>query len=380
MRPVDGVLKNSFRAWPQYSNLSGQCQSPLGLGISMQRLKVGLQNRALERGVNFIYRVARNRKHFRAYGAYFLCYFYLIASTSRSASLRRMAREMGRDVAQRWRGAYPVLPADAHPETVYMFVLAGCGADHFGPRDKRLKEDIRWAASRFSASDFLGFDPATEPPPGDLPVPCGCGLENPRGRKTCKICKKRLSMSNRYNLWMEALCTTYWFERHGLRLGARYGDVLKWLPDLRPYPVRKKVSYLDFFHITYAITHLVYTLNGYGKYKISPRWLPHEFEFLKANLKEAIDLDDPDMVGEFLDSLKAFGLSDAHPVMRPGIDYLLSRQNPDGSWGDLDGEDIFARFHATWTAIDGLRDYAWRGERLSYPKLLPLLREWAKPR
>jgi squalene cyclase len=86
------------------------------------------------------------------------------------------------------------------------------------------------------------------------------------------------------------------------------------------------------------------------------------------------------MVGEFLDSLKAFGLSDAHPVMRPGIDYLLSRQNPDGSWGDLDGEDIFARFHATWTAIDGLRDYAWRGERLSYPKLLPLLREWAKPR
>ena len=186
-------------------------------------------------------------------------------------------------------------------------------------------------------------------------------------------------MSNRHIVWAEALCATYWFERHGLNLEARFADVIKWLPTLRPYPGRKNADYSEFFYMTYTVTHIVYTLNGYGLYNLSPLWLPHEFKFLRANLKEAIDLDNPDMVGEFLDSLKAFGLSDDHPIIRPGINYLLSKQNPDGSWGDSD-DDIFHRFHATWTAIDGLRDYAWRGERLSYPKLLPLLQRWARRR
>lgn len=103
-----------------------------------------------------------------------------------------------------------------------------------------------------------------------------------------------------------------------------------------------------------------------------------EFAFLKANLREAVDFEDPDMVGEFVDTLKAFGLSDNHPTIRLVINYLLSRQNDDGSWDDMDEDDIFTRFHATWAAIDGLREYGWRGERLTYPELMPLLRRWAR--
>jgi hypothetical protein len=113
-------------------------------------------------------------------------------------------------------------------------------------------------------------------------------------------------------------------------------------------------------------------LNDYGRYQLSPRWLPCEFEFLKANLEEAIALDDPDMVGEFMDSLKAFGLANNGPMVRRGTQYLLSGQNADGSWGDPN-EDDCERFHPTWTAVDGLREFAWRGERLSFPNLKPLL-------
>jgi hypothetical protein len=344
----------------------------------MQRFKIEERERAINLGVNFIYRIARQRKSFHAYGPYLTCFFPLIASTSRNASLRQTAREMGRSLVLRWRAARPALPSDAGPETVGKFVIAAYAADKSGLRDRALKEQIREAAKRISVEEFLGFDPTAEPPPDDLPEPCGCGLKNPRGRKTCGKCKKRLIIYSRYQTWTEALCTTYWGERYGVRLGARYVDVFKYLPDMRPYTVYKKTNYSDFFDIVYAVTHVVYTLNGYGKYNLSPRWLPHEFEFLKANLKEAIDLDDPDMVGEFLDSLKGFGLSDAHPIIRPAIDYLLSRQNPDGSWGDPSEEDLFDRFHATWTAIDGLREYAWRGQRLSYPKLMPTLKRWAK--
>jgi hypothetical protein len=184
---------------------------------------------------------------------------------------------------------------------------------------------------------------------------------------------------NRYEVWCYALMITYNSDRFGVRAGAPYADVIKWLPRMRPYRGRENGSNPDFIDTVYAITHLVYTLNDYSVYNLPPRLLPQEFEFLKANLKEAIAMEDPEMLGEFLDCLKSFGLKDSHKLIRMGMDYLLSQQNPDGSWGDVEAaEDIYLIYHSTWTAIDGLRDYAWRGEGLSFPKLKPLLEQWAK--
>jgi hypothetical protein len=285
---------------------------------------------------------------------------------------------MGRTLALQWHVESPALSHRARQQTICKFVIATSAAEHFGVSNSTIKEQIRQAAKRFSAQQVLGFDPTSEPPPDNLPQRCDCGLENPRARKTCKRCKKRLTMSGKYDLWSEALCTTYWSELCGVTFGARYTDVIRWLPQMRPYKRGTIVTASEFLDIVYAVTHVVYTLNGYGRYKLSRRWLPAEFAFLKANLKEAVDFEDPDMVGEFVDTLKAFGLSDNHPTIQLGINYLLSRQNDDGSWGDMDEDDIFTRFHATWAAIDGLREYEWRGERLTYPELMPLLRQWAR--
>ena len=88
---------------------------------------------------------------------------------------------------------------------------------------------------------------------------------------------------------------------------------------------------------------------------------------------------DPEMLGEIVDSLKAFGLTEAHPLVREGVEYLLAAQNADGSWGPTDG-DVYARYHSTWTALDGLRPYAPRARGLSFPKLKPMLRRWATRR
>ena len=59
----------------------------------------------------------------------------------------------------------------------------------------------------------------------------------------------------------------------------------------------------DFYDIVYFVTHVVYTVNAYGVYKMSCRLLPDEFQFLKTYLHEAISMNDPEMVGEF-ESLK----------------------------------------------------------------------------
>jgi hypothetical protein len=128
----------------------------------------------------------------------------------------------------------------------------------------------------------------------------------------------------------------------------------------------------------YAVTHVVYTLNDYSTYRLRPGWLPREFAFLKANVASACERKDEELLGELLDSLKAFGLRESHPLIIRGTNFLLAAQNEDGSWGDPDEENIRTRCHTTWTAIDGLRTYAWRGERLSRPEVKALLKQWER--
>jgi hypothetical protein len=343
----------------------------------MKTFTAGERYRAIVRGMDFICGIA-SRRSLRIHGHDLITCFPLIAFTSLDPTLRRMARECGRNLVLRRQAVCRELPARARPNVLMKSVIVGCAEESFGLPNEGLKQRIRQRARRYSAQDLLGFEPAKEPPPDDQPEDCACGRENPRGRKTCRKCRRRLTIMSRYRMWMRALSITFWGERYGVVLGAKYPEVLQWLPEMRPYPGRRKQTHSHFSDTVYAVTHVVYTLNGYGRYNLSPRWLPHEFAFLKENIKEALHLEDPDMVGEFLDSLKSFGLSQAHPIIRLGTNYLISAQNPDGSWGDPDSEDILSRYHATWAAIDGLRDYAWRGEKLSYPKLQPLLEHWAR--
>jgi hypothetical protein len=142
---------------------------------------------------------------------------------------------------------------------------------------------------------------------------------------------------------------------------------------MKPYPLVTNEDDEVLREAIYAVTHIVYTLNDYGTYKLSPVWLPREFAFLKANVKAACVRDDPEILGELLDSLKAFGLRATDPLVDHGASYLLAEQNEDGSWGDPDEDNIRTRCHTTWTAIDGLRTCAWRGERSTFPELKSIL-------
>jgi hypothetical protein len=341
----------------------------------MRRFRSEERARAVRRGLEFIYEVARDEGGFAAYGHDLINCFYFISDTSRDDSLRRAARRMGRERAGVWRRDFSRLLGKADAETVSVYVHGSYAADRLGLRDPALKEQLGRAARRVTAQDYFWFDPVNEPPPSTVTERCRCGLLNERGRKACAGCRRALTFISRYRLWYDALVGAYNCERVGVRVGARFTDVLKWLPVMRPYRGREGGANPDFYDSLYAVTHVVYTLNDYSRYRLSPRWLAAEYEFLKRNLHEAVETKDADMMGEFLDSLRAFGLEDTHPLIRTGMEFLLSGQNADGSWGDPRAKDIYHRYHPTWTAVDGLRDYRWRGERLSFPRLMSLLRE-----
>lgn len=326
---------------------------------------------AVERGLDFLYRFASRRRHFADYGSDLLWCFYLISSTSKNRRLRIRAREMGRERAQQWRKDFKSLPTELDADLLIDYLYGSSAADKFGLPDASLNDEIKNAVGKFRTADYLCFDPTREPPPEDVSEQCTCGVINQRGRKHCVKCRKWLTRLNRYEVCFYAFIRTYSADRFGVKLGARYADVIKWLPQLRPYC---GAGDPEFYDTVYFVTHVVYTLNAYGFYKLSPRWLPQEFQFLKGHLNDAIAMDDPEMVGEFVDSLKAFGLQSNHRFIRKGITYLLSKQNADGSWGDVKINDAYVRYHSTWTAVDGLRDYAWHGERISFPKLLPMLK------
>ena len=343
----------------------------------MSGSKALARDQAIRRGLEFIYRIACDEETFEDWGHDLLGCFHCIASTSKDVELAKLARQFGQERARHWRRNNAALPKDADANMIANLVFGTVAANHFGIHDKALKPQIRKAASKFTGRDYFWFNAATEPPPGNVPVDCECGADNPRGRKSCSICKKPLEIYSRYSIYVDALTRSYFAERLGVTLGSRYVDVIKWVPELRPYRGRENGDNPDFFDSIYAVTHVVYTLNGYSLYKLSPRWLPDEYEFLRANLVEAIAIEDPDAMGEFLDSLKSFGLTENHPLIRKGMDYLLATQNPDGSWGDVNAEDTYDRYHPTWTAVDGLREYAWRGERLQVPRFMRLLEQWA---
>ena len=343
----------------------------------MRKSKALARDQAIRRGLAFIYSTAHDAEIFEEWGHDLLGCFHCIASTSKDAELAKLARKFGQERARQWRRNNPAVPKDANANMIADLVFGTVAANHFGIDDKTLKPQIQKAAKNFTGPDYYWFDAATEPPPSDVPMDCDCGAYNKRGRKTCSSCKKPLEMYSRYGIYVDALTRTYFAERLGVTLGSRYLDVIKWVPVLRPYRGRENGNNPDFYDSIYAVTHIVYTLNGYSVYKLNPSWLPDEYEFLRANLVEAIAIEDPDAMGEFLDALKSFGLTENHPLIRKGMNYLLETQNPDGSWGDVNAEDIYDRYHPTWTAIDGLREYAWRGERLHFPRFMRLLERWA---
>jgi hypothetical protein len=334
----------------------------------------GDRYRAMTRALAYIARSAGDPENFAASGGDYMYCFYSLADTAADSRLRRAALILGLDAAKKWTCSYSTLPPNANADTVLNLASGWLTASKLGLDDSRIKPALRAAAARFHPIDFLLFDAAQEPPPSDVPEDCRFDSTwNPRGSKVCRKCGRPLNMRSKYDVWLDALIGAYTAQRYGIDIGVPYADVLKWMPTMRPYLARNQAAYPLFIDTVYSLTHVVYTLNDYNHYLVSRDLLPHEFAYLKRNLPEAITLNDPETMGEFLDSLKSFGMTISDQQIRTGITYLLDTQRSDGTWSPPDEKDRYTLYHAAWTGIDGLKDCRWTGQGLSFPELHPLL-------
>ena len=291
---------------------------------------------AIDHALNFLYKTASDDAAFSRFGEDLLWCFYTISHTAADHELSESARTMGREMAGRWRRSHRHVPPDASASSIFLLVTGAYSADRFGFPDRRYKSELRQAAAKFSARDFLGFDPAQGPPRMDDP--------------------------GRYDQWYSALIVTFFGDSYGVRLGAHYRDVLQWLPRLRPYEGHDDDMEFDIF---YAITHVIYTVVRYHDRSVSGSLLPAELVFLRRKLNQAMEDEDPEMVGEALDCLKATGFQN-DPQVLAGIKFLVASQRPDGSWAG-DPDDLYTEYHSAWAGIDGLRDYHFHGQVKKLP-------------
>lgn len=365
MNPSRRLFLLSPLALPLWS--AQPASSPLWLGSKYTHEQ---KSKAIQRGLEFIYSSARKKKNFNDFGHDYLWCFYSISVAALDPKLKELAWKMGQERALLWRMKNPHVPANPGPNTIIELCFGGYCADSFGLRDTNFKKALQVAAATHPAAAYLGFNP-TNPILTNLPKSCsGCKRVSPQGSTNCVKCSRPLKMKDPYAVLCDALITTYSGDRYGVQLGASYADVVKLIPLMRPYREPNGKDDAGFYNIVYAITHIVYTLNDYGLYQLDPAWIPQEFEFLKTHLRQYIEENDPETIGEFLDTLKSLGLTEQDQLIQHGEEFLLSRQNADGSWGDPKDKDNYNRYHSTWTAIGGLLDYDWRGQRVSFPEAL----------
>jgi hypothetical protein len=293
--------------------------------------------------LRFIYSTARDPAVFQEHGSDLLFAFVNIATSNKNGRLAGLARTMGHERAIEWRRLHDSVPQGASAGTISDLMYGAYNSNRLGVTDRRFDRALLAQATRFSPKDYLGFDPAREPPPNNYPG------------------------YSRHDLFMEALIASYFGEQFGTKVEGRYSDVLQWLPHVRPY-AEHRYGDSSYYDSIYAITHVIYTFNHYNLFRVSPACFPDEFHYLKANLPAAIEDHDPETLGEYVDSLRAFGVDYSDSRLREATEYLLSTQNQDGSWGDPSDADAYNRYHTTWTGQGALQEFHW-SKALSCPAM-----------
>ena len=141
---------------------------------------------------------------------------------------------------------------------------------------------------------------------------------------------------------------------------------------LRPYRSLEALGEAQFRFQVYFVTHLVFVVSGWGgrgwgARPVSRAVCAEEWLFLYANLQTCVALQDVELVGEVVHSLRLLQVPEADPVLQLGLRCLLDIEAELGCTGnflskqqvrtrrrDDHADPFYYQYHAAFTAILGL--------------------------
>lgn len=249
--------------------------------------------------------------------------FLILRESARDPALRRLAAQVGPQLARRFRRLVPLPRATTPVEQLYDHAAGTYFGRRFGvtasPRYRRAL-----------ATAFRGADP--------------------------RRLLRRTSAADPARDLLDELVDLYFPFKLDLPLPARYADVVT---RAARYPFRSPggETALQLEDRIYLATHIVYVLSDFNESGLREVELHRVVQFLEQVGPLILAADDVETLGEVGDALKIVGRDYTDPLVRRIVRRLLRRQNPDGSWGKMRDKDSYRRYHTTWTCFNGLLEY-----------------------
>lgn len=265
------------------------------------------------------------------YGTDFMEFYYELSTSARDPRLREAARLQGRTATLRY---LRIMGPASNPTEALDLISAASLSEEFGIRSPLLARLAHQAGTGFDFEDLYSVHP-------------GVTIEDPDVICDAIIClhfARRADLTDGEALqWAISLARTH-----------VYGDPRQMEPD-------------DVIDQDNLVTHVVYVLSDYGRLSLAGCALTREREYMIAQLPRVVRQGDVELTSEFVDSLRILGVGDEHRAVSAARSWLLTVQNPDGSFGDPGAEDFYDRYHSTWTALNALRDFRFQGRGPRWP-------------
>ncbi|EKX32552.1 hypothetical protein GUITHDRAFT_121262 [Guillardia theta CCMP2712] len=180
--------------------------------------------------------------------------------------------------------------------------------------------------------ELLGFDPRQERLPLTKRTNCNnCTSANDDAATRCRYCGWFLRARPQYEDVTDALVWCYLLQELGIELD---------------------------------------NTNIYGQLSLPQHLFRAEFTFLHDNMSTAVELNDPELVGEFIDCLAILGAGDRDVEMIRGRRFLLELEQTMGArgrWTDTDAH-FYRHYHTSWCAVTGLMQHNFKGEGPEFKK------------